>query len=126
MSRFTRAVIASVVGWTVLGSAALALRNSASAAPAAGADDKVRAKFEVYKDRGGEFRWRLRATNSQVMAIAPDGYKEKRDCLSAIESVKRDVENAPVRDLTEEKSGTADADRRPTGPGSSTSPKRGK
>jgi uncharacterized protein YegP (UPF0339 family) len=92
-------VIASVVGWTVLGSAALALR--APAAPAAGTDDKVRAKFEVYKDRAGEFRWRLRATNSQVMAMSPDSYKAKRDCLNAIESVKRDVANAPVEDVSD-------------------------
>jgi len=83
----------------VLGSAALALR--APAAPAAGGDDRVRAKFEVYKDRGGEFRWRLRATNTQILAISADSYKEKRGALNAIDSVKRDVPGAPVEELTD-------------------------
>jgi uncharacterized protein len=56
------------------------------------------ATFEVYQDKGGEYRWRLRAQNTQILAIAPDGYKEKRSCLAAIESVKRDVADAPVKE----------------------------
>jgi hypothetical protein len=61
------------------------------------------------------------------MAIAPDGYKDKRDCLSAIDSVKRDVENAPVKDLSDEKSGAADADHKDSpGQGTPTNAKRGK
>src|SRR5262245_14361570 len=57
------------------------------------------ATFEVYKDKGGEFRWRLRAQNSQVIATSGDGYKEKRSCLAAIESVKRDAAAAPVQEV---------------------------
>ena len=55
------------------------------------------ATFEVYRDEGGEFRWRLRAQNSQVIATSGDGYKEKRSCLAAVESVKRDAAAAPVQ-----------------------------
>ena len=53
--------------------------NHASAATMAGA------AFEVYKDNGGEYRWRLRAQNTQVIANSGEGYKEKRSCLEAIE-----------------------------------------
>jgi len=125
MPSINRQIAVSVLAWTVVGSAALAVRSVA--APKTTRDETPRAKFEVYKDRGGEFRWRLRATNSQVMAIAPDGYKDKRDCLSAIDSVKRDVENAPVKDVSDETPGAADTDHKnPNSQGAPTNAKRGK
>jgi uncharacterized protein YegP (UPF0339 family) len=68
--------------------------------PAGGHDDKAaKATFEVYKDNAGEFRWRLRAQNTQVIATSGDGYKEKRACLDAIDSVKRNAADAPVKDM---------------------------
>lgn len=42
----------------------------------AGEDDK----FEVYKDKRGEFRWRRTATNGQIVGAASEGYKKKADC----------------------------------------------
>jgi uncharacterized protein YegP (UPF0339 family) len=59
----------------------------------------AKATFEVYRDAGGEFRWRLRTQNSQVIATSGDGYKEKRSCLEAIESVKRNAADAPVKEM---------------------------
>jgi len=59
---------------------------------------QARATFEVYKDKAGEYRWRLRATNTQILAIAAQGYSDKRSCLNAIESVKRDVASAPIEE----------------------------
>ena len=59
-------------------------------------EKKAKATFEVYKDRAGEYRWRLRSMNKQVLASSGEGYKEKRDCLAAIESVKRAAAEAPV------------------------------
>ena len=100
MNGLNRLTLTVVFALTLVGSAAVALRSIA--APAA-ANEKPLAKFEVYQDRGGEFRWRLRATNTQILATSGDGYKAKRDCLHAIESVKRDVANAPVEDTTEGK-----------------------
>ena len=97
MSPFNRKIVAVVFALALVGSAALAMRSST--APAAAADDKPAAKFEVYKDRAGEFRWRLRATNTQILATSGDAYKAKRDCLHAIESVKQAVANAPVEEL---------------------------
>jgi uncharacterized protein YegP (UPF0339 family) len=70
------------------------------ARPAAAQDEKpAKAAFEVYKDNAGEFRWRLRAQNTQVIATSGDGYKEKRACLDAIDSVKRNAADAPVKEM---------------------------
>lgn len=69
------------------------------------ADEKPAARagtFEVYKDKGGEFRWRLRAVNKQVIATSGQGYKEKRDCMNGIESVKKNAADAKVEEVTAE------------------------
>ena len=55
-------------------------------------------KFEVYNDKAGEFRFRLKATNGQVIA-ASEGYKSKASCMNGIESVKK---NAPDAEVVEE------------------------
>ena len=55
-------------------------------------------KFEVYTDKAGEFRFRLKATNGQVIAVS-EGYKAIASCLNGIESVKK---NAPEAEVVEE------------------------
>lgn len=55
-------------------------------------------KFEVYADKAGEFRFRLKAGNGQVIAVS-EGYKAKASCLNGIESVKK---NALDADIVEE------------------------
>ena len=55
-------------------------------------------KFEVYTDKAGEFRFRLKATNGQVIAVS-EGYKAISSCLNGIESVKK---NAPEAEVVEE------------------------
>jgi uncharacterized protein YegP (UPF0339 family) len=59
---------------------------------------KPAATFEVYKDKAGEFRWRLRALNSQIIATSGEGYTEKRSCMSAIDSVKKAAPDAPIKE----------------------------
>ncbi len=54
-------------------------------------------KFEVYADKAGEFRFRLKATNGQVIATS-EGYKAKASCLNGVESVKK---NAPEAETVE-------------------------
>jgi uncharacterized protein YegP (UPF0339 family) len=49
------------------------------------------AKFEVYKDKAGEFRFRLKATNGQTI-LASEGYKARAGCMNGVESVRK---NAP-------------------------------
>ena len=52
-------------------------------------------KFEVYTDKAGEFRFRLKATNGQVIAVS-EGYKAMASCLNGIESVKKNAPDAPI------------------------------
>ena len=52
-------------------------------------------KFEVYADKAGEFRFRLKATNGQIIAVS-EGYKAMASCLNGIESVKKNAVDAPV------------------------------
>ena len=75
-------------------------------APAAAAENQTvegyetekHPKFEVYTDKAGEFRFRLKATNGQVIAVS-EGYKALAGCLNGIESVKK---NAPDAAIAEE------------------------
>ena len=57
------------------------------------------AKFEVYKDAKGEFRWRLVASNGQMIATGGEGYTEKASAKAGIESVRK---NAPTAEIVEE------------------------
>lgn len=52
-------------------------------------------KFEVYEDKKGEFRFRLKAGNGEIIAVG-EGYKTKANCLNGIESVKKNAEEAEV------------------------------
>lgn len=52
-------------------------------------------KFEVYTDKKGEFRFRLKATNGQIIATS-EGYKAMKSCMNGIESVKKNAPDAPV------------------------------
>ena len=52
-------------------------------------------KFEIYTDKAGEFRFRLKATNGQIIAVS-EGYKAMASCLNGIESVKKNAADSPV------------------------------
>ena len=52
-------------------------------------------KYEIYTDKGGEFRFRLKAANGQIIATS-EGYKSKKSCENGIESVKKNVVDAPT------------------------------
>lgn len=52
-------------------------------------------KFEVYKDKAGEFRFRLKATNGQIIAVG-EGYKALAGCLNGIESIKKNAPDAQI------------------------------
>ena len=55
-------------------------------------------KFEVYADKAGKFRFRLKATNGQIIAVG-EAYESLKSCLNGIESVKKNAaENNVVRD----------------------------
>lgn len=52
-------------------------------------------KYEVYTDKAGEFRFRLKARNGEIIAVS-EGYKAKANCLGGIESVGKNAPDAPV------------------------------
>ena len=54
------------------------------------------AKFEIYKDKPGEFRWRLIHTNGQVIANSGEGYKAKANAMGGVSSVKENAPSATV------------------------------
>lgn len=54
--------------------------------------------FEVYKDTGGQWRWRLKAANGKEIANSGEGYVNKADCLHGIDLVKASA-SAPVKDM---------------------------
>ena len=52
-------------------------------------------KFEIYTDKAGEFRFRLKATTGQIIAVS-EGYKAMAGCKNGIESVKKNAPEAAV------------------------------
>ena len=52
-------------------------------------------KFEIYADKSGEFRFRLKATNGQVIAVS-EGYKAMASCVNGVESVKKNAVDAEI------------------------------
>jgi len=57
-------------------------------------------KFEIYTDKAGEFRFRLKATNGQIIAVS-EGYKAKASCENGIASVRKNAEEAEIVDTRE-------------------------
>ncbi len=54
-------------------------------------------KFELYTDKKGEFRFRLKAGNGEIIAVG-EGYSGKAGCKNGIESVRRNVVDAAVEE----------------------------
>ena len=52
-------------------------------------------KFEVYVDKAGEFRFRLKAKNGEIIATG-EGYKAKASCFNGIESVRKNAVDSEV------------------------------
>ncbi len=72
-------------------------------APAAAVEDQTvegfekakHPKFEVYADKAGEFRFRLKATNGQIIATS-EGYKTMKSCQNGIASVMKNAVDAKI------------------------------
>ena len=72
-------------------------------APAANVEDQTvegftaatHPKFEVYADKAGEFRFRLKARNGEIIAVS-EGYKARSSCQNGIESVSKNASDAEV------------------------------
>ncbi len=56
------------------------------------------ATFELYEDKAGQYRWRLRHENGNIIADSGEGYASKQKARQGIESVRT---NAPEADIQE-------------------------
>ncbi len=64
-------------------------------------------KFEIYKDKSGEFRFRFRAPNGEKM-FASEGYSNKASAKSTIKSIVKHVASADIEDVSKEKKASKD------------------
>jgi uncharacterized protein YegP (UPF0339 family) len=68
-------------------------------APESDVLDVGRAAFEVYEDSAGEWRWRLRHRNGEIMGDSGEGYAERNKAQDAIDAIKRNVPNAEAEEV---------------------------
>ena len=52
-------------------------------------------KFEMYIDKAGEYRFRLKARNGEII-LASEGYAQKAGCKNGIESVRKNAVDSPI------------------------------
>jgi Uncharacterized conserved protein len=57
------------------------------------------AAFELFADNAGQWRWRLRHTNGNIIADSGEGYASRQKCKQGIESVKQNAPDAEVVDV---------------------------
>jgi hypothetical protein len=55
-------------------------------------------KFEIYTDKAGEWRFRLKAPNGEVIASS-EGYTTKAACKNGIESIKKNAPKAVIIEI---------------------------
>jgi hypothetical protein len=62
----------------------------------------VAGKFEVYKDKAGKFRYRLKAGNGQII-LTGEAYNTKDACLAGVDSVKKNSQKETAFEVYEDK-----------------------
>ncbi|WP_280587405.1 HVO_2922 family protein [Halorubrum sp. Boch-26] len=67
-----------------------------------------KATFELYADTAGQWRWRLVHDNGNIIADGSEGYADKRDAKSGIESVQRNAPGAHVIDVDRDEEAPAE------------------
>ena len=98
----------TVLSSEIYSSRAAAIKGVASVrmnAPTAGVENQTEEgyavlthpKFEMYVDKAGEYRFRLKATNGQIIGTS-EGYTNKAGCLNGIDSVKVNSAEAETED----------------------------
>lgn len=98
-------IIASSEGYTTKAACLSGIESVKKNAPLAVVEDQTEAgfvkakhpKFEVCRDKAGEFRFRLKAGNGQVIAVS-EGYGSKGACLTGVKSVRRNAKTDTVID----------------------------
>ena len=96
-------IIATSEVYTTLDACKNGVASVQKNAPIAAKEDQTKAdfqteknpKFEIYADKRGEFRFRLKAANGQIIAVG-EGYKAKASCLNGIDSIVRNAPDAAI------------------------------
>ena len=96
-------VIATSETYNSLDACKNGINSVATNAPEAAVEDQTvegfatekNPKFEIYTDKKGEFRFRLKAKNGQIIATG-EGYKAKASCKNGIASIKKNAVDAKV------------------------------
>ena len=96
-------VVATSEVYTTLAACKNGVESVQKNAPVAGVENQTKEgyetvkhpKFEVYTDKAGEYRFRLKATNGEIIAVS-EGYKAEDSCLNGIESTKKNAAEAEV------------------------------
>jgi uncharacterized protein YegP (UPF0339 family) len=57
-------------------------------------------KFEVYQDNEKKFRWRLKASNGEILATSGEGYKSKESCKKGLASVQKGASTGKLKFMT--------------------------
>lgn len=65
-----------------------------------GGEQVTMAKFIIYKDTSGEYRWTLKAANGDTVADCSEGYSNKENVKGGINFVKTNAPGASVEDTT--------------------------
>lgn len=58
-------------------------------------------RYQIYQDKAGEYRWRLRASNHAIIATGSEGYVQKKSCLRGIQLVM-ESRTATVEDQSDD------------------------
>ena len=70
------------------------------------------AKFTVFKDKRGEFRFNLKATNGEIIATG-ESYPDKKSALKGIASIAKNAPVAKIEDTTIEETAAKKPGRKP-------------
>lgn len=54
--------------------------------------------FDIYQDKGGDWRWRLRARNGRIVADSAEGYASKRNAYRAVSTTLDTMHEASASD----------------------------
>ncbi len=93
-------VIGSSEVYTTMGSCTKGIASVSKNAPAASVEDQTQEgfehakhpKFEVYLDKKKQYRFRLKATNGEII-LSSEGYTQKSSCMNGIESVRKNADS---------------------------------
>ena len=96
-------VIGTSEVYKALASCKNGIASVAKNAPVAAVEDQTKEgfekeknpKFEIYTDKAGETRFRLKAGNGEII-LASEGYSSMSGCKNGIESVRKNADSEAV------------------------------